>query len=272
MYPFFEFLCKCKSNHPVMNKIKKISVPKIVSMENSWYELADPKHFWMRWRFKIIHKNIHKFINSQTKILEIGCGNGAVMKQFHDSIHCVIDGCDINADAFKEMHSIPGNVFLYDIYDQNPDLIKKYDIVLLLDVIEHLDNDQEFLEKALMHLKQGGLIVMSVPAKKFLYSNYDLLIGHKRRYNIKSINQLFRTLNVDVIQVKYWGFLLLPLLIVRKLYLDLFHIRNNVRAGFKPPNQFINRILLFGMKLETAWFSTVIVGTSIFAIGRKKND
>jgi SAM-dependent methyltransferase len=210
------------------------------------------------------------YLSNDTKILEIGCGNGLVMWQFENELNLVIDGCDLNLFAFKNMMNVSGSVFLYDIFDLHPDLIGKYDIVILLDVLEHIDDDSAFLSTSQKYLKEGGLLVVGVPAHQGLFSVYDQKVGHKRRYSRYQLEQLFKSANFIQITSGFWGFSLLPLTFLRKIYLKFLPDEKVVQNGFKPPSNFINRFIEFVMKIETLAFRKVITGTSIIAIGKKQ--
>jgi SAM-dependent methyltransferase len=67
----------------------------------------------------------------------------------------------------------------------------RYDLVLMLDVLEHMGDDQAALrEAASSFLKPGGWLLLSVPAGKGLFSRHDELLGHKRRYAPSSLRKL----------------------------------------------------------------------------------
>lgn len=253
-----------------MKNYIELSKNQAVSMSDSWYELADTKHFWAQWRFRVLIKICSNYIKPETKILEIGCGNGLVMKQFEDKKGVVIDGCDLNRAAFQDLCDVSGKVFLYDIYELNVELTGKYDIVILLDVLEHIENDTDFLITATKYIKDDGLIIVSVPAIQQLYSVYDKLIGHKRRYSKKEIRKLFSDADIMLIDCKYWGLSLLPLTFLRKQLLRQTSEMNAIKLGFKSPNKSFNWLMLMVMKLETFFFSSVIAGNSIIASGKVK--
>jgi len=63
----------------------------------------------------------------------------------------------------------------------------KYDSILYIDVIEHIENDSAELQVASGLLRQGGHLLIIVPAHQFLFSPFDKMIGHYRRYNKKSL-------------------------------------------------------------------------------------
>ena len=67
---------------------------------------------------------------------------------------------------------------------------QKFDSILYIDVLEHIEKDQEELELAAQYLKPNGRIIVLSPAHPFLFSPFDKAIGHYRRYNKKMIRAL----------------------------------------------------------------------------------
>jgi SAM-dependent methyltransferase len=63
----------------------------------------------------------------------------------------------------------------------------RFDTILYIDVIEHIENDQEELTRAASHLAPGGHLIILVPAHQSLYTPFDKAIGHFRRYDRKSL-------------------------------------------------------------------------------------
>ena len=61
--------------------------------------------------------------------------------------------------------------------------LQKFDTIMYVDVIEHIKYDSEELNKAKLHLKEGGYLIILVPAYNFLFSPFDKAVGHYRRYN-----------------------------------------------------------------------------------------
>ncbi len=78
----------------------------------------------------------------------------------------------------------------------------KFDTILYIDVIEHLKEDSEELNKAIKFLKKDGLLIVLVPAHNFLYSHFDSAIGHIRRYN-KSMFEKFKFENATNVKLIY---------------------------------------------------------------------
>jgi SAM-dependent methyltransferase len=241
-------------------------------MANDWFELTDPTHFWIKWRFQVLKKLLVPYVSPHIKILEVGCGNGLVMKQLYDELAIVIDGCDLNSFALEHRLDVPGNFYLYDIFEQSPELVEQYDIVLMLDVLEHIDDDNAFVMAAIKHLKKGGLLIVGVPAYQSLFSKYDDLIGHKRRYSGKQIKHILEIAGMDNCKYSYWGFFLLPILFIRKMALKFIATEKIVQSGFKPPNSLANQLFIWFMKLELMLFKKVATGISIMASGIKIDE
>lgn len=255
-----------------MKQIEVLSPPEEVSMANEWFELANPDHFWMQWRFNVIKSGLAEFPNllTQEKFLEIGCGNGCFLEQCQE-IGARLDGCDLNYAALEKIKNTKESIFVYNIFDRNKLMLNKYRGVFLLDVIEHIDKEDDFFKAALDHILPGGYVVINVPALNLLFSKYDVVAGHKRRYSKADVLSLFQRHKVQPLIISYWGLLLLPIAIIRKIYLRFIPQHQIIDAGFKS-GAFVNAVFKLIMKVELVLFKRPIIGTSIFAIGRKNED
>lgn len=250
------------------NNIIYLSEPESVSMDDDWFENTDRYNFWMRWKFEVLKSHLTKHFEGKPEILEIGCGNGINLQMLASDMGIIADGCDLNKTALDQIESVKGKKYLYNILKPHPQLTGKYDFVLLLDVLEHIKDDLEFLKASVSHLKKGGRVMINVPAHKFLYSKYDKQIGHKRRYSRKELIALIEKAGLHPELVQYWGFFLVPLLVIRKIVM-FFKKDKIVSTGFRPPNAFINNAFVFLMKMERKLFPIPFLGTSLFLTARK---
>jgi SAM-dependent methyltransferase len=249
-----------------------LSSPEEVSMADEWFDIANVSHFWMEWRLAIIEQVLKKIdgLSPRMRFLEIGCGHGEFLLQSDARLNVVTDGCDLNLFALNKISDVNGDVYVYDILELNPNMILKYNGVFLLDVIEHIDRDDEFLKAAINHVIADGLIIINVPALSFLFSDYDVVAGHKRRYSKKQIENLLRSCDIEPLYITYWGFSLLGVALLRKLFLKFVPRDKVINAGFSPGSAFVNKAFKILMKLEVSIIKRPFLGTSIIAIGRKK--
>ena len=155
---------------------------------------------------------------------------------------------------------------------ETQEMLGAYDLLLLMDVIEHIDDDLEFVKVSLQHLKPDGLVVINVPAHMTFYSQYDEVAGHKRRYGVADIKSLFRQARLKPISIAQWGLFLLPALLMRKLILRLTPPEDTISVGFVPSNPFLHGILKRLQALETSIPFSMPIGSSLLAVGRRMSD
>ena len=252
------------------DRIIRLSSAENVDMADEWYDIATLNHFWMQWRFSALLRlnRAHRFFKG--RFLEIGCGNGAVMQQLETVPDVTVDGGDLNLFALKAIPDTKGQVYLLDIFDEPQELLGKYSGILLLDVIEHIDEGAAFLKTSCDYVEKNGFVVINVPALESLRSKYDDRAGHKRRYTTKSLRTLMEDSDIEVLSVVYWGFSLVPFLLIRKLMMKFTPDEKIIEIGFAPVSETANRFFKLLMKIEQALFRSPPLGTSVMAIGRKK--
>lgn len=254
-------------------EIKYLSQPAEVSMADEWFEIANKDHFWMEWRFRIIQRLLSQtnILGKGARYLEIGCGHGQFLQQCDERLNdIVVDGCDLNLFALQKITSSKGSIFVYNIFDAPGNMLRRYAGVFLLDVIEHIDDDAAFVRKAIEHIHSDGVVVINVPALSSLFSKYDIVAGHKRRYTRQQMAELFQKCNLEPLHIGYWGFSLLPTAFVRKLYLSFISKEKVISKGFSPGYGWINFLFKLLMKFELMLFQSPPLGTSVVAIGKVK--
>ena len=237
-----------------------------------YYDLASDDHFWLRWRFRYFLQETTKLGLDPTSPmfgLDIGCGNGAVQRQLAAQTAWRADGCDLNRAALSHHSSEGARLFYYDINDRRPELREKYDFLLMFDVIEHIEKPVSFIASAAFHLKPGGYVFVNVPACQALYSRYDAVQGHHRRYDKKLLRQHLADAGLLLSSMRYWGLLLMPALIARCVLVDRKADADAVmRAGFRPPHPLASAVLSAALACESV-LPRAPIGTSLLAIARK---
>lgn len=254
-----------------MITIEKISKSESVSMHDDWFEIADAEHFWMQWRFEALQKSKKLFFSKNMKILEIGCGNGIAVDQFEKNFDCIVDGCDLNEHALNKANASKGRKLLYNIFELNDTLTNKYDCVLLLDVLEHITDHVNFLKIASSYCKPGGKIIVNVPAYQWLYSDYDKAVGHVRRYSSTEMNELILAAGLEPVRSYYWGALLIPVAIVRKIFIA-GRGADIIKTGFKPPGKLADIFLRTLKTIENYFPFNFPFGTSLISICKVKSE
>lgn len=163
-------------------------------------------HFWIAARNRIIEKILGKYAKADDGILEIGCGKGIVLN------HLLQKGCHIwgfEPAVIPSLNGVDRRIFKgCRLEDIDEDIRKKIRVVLLLDVIEHIENPSSFIAAILSHLPNARSLILTVPARNELWANYDEYFGHYRRYDIPMLRKLGESIPMRLAQTGYFFHLL----------------------------------------------------------------
>jgi SAM-dependent methyltransferase len=223
----------------------------------------DRDHWWFVGRRKILTALIARFRPKQTplRILEIGCGTGsniAMLQQF-GTVDAVEP--DDGARAFAVSRtglSIKGG-YLPDV----PLDDGAYDLIVLLDVLEHIPDDRGALTALRPKLAPGGRLLVAVPAMPSLWSGHDVAHHHQRRYTRATLDRVVQAAGFRVIHRTGFNTLLLPAIVGVRVLNKLLRREGGDEDALPPPP--VNRLLarLFGAEAQAAVRGLLPVGVSL---------
>jgi SAM-dependent methyltransferase len=231
-----------------------------VSMGDWWFDIATGDHFWIRRRFAVMRRLADSILRNSKSAAEIGCGNGLLQKEVEDYYRISVTGFDLNEVALQKNVSRLSPLYCYDIHQRNPEFSAHFDLLLLFDVLEHIDAENDFLQSAKFHLTFSGTLIINVPAHQFFHSDYDRAAGHIRRYSLKGLAGVVEQNGFKICAMTYWGLPLVPLLLARKG----ISMRGSGKAGFDSRGRTINRLLGTLARCET--LPQRFLGTSLMAV------
>ncbi len=238
------------------------------SFDKKYYDL-EQTHWWFVARRDIIFRILKRIVKKESKILDIGCSNGVLLKSLEHQGYANIYGVDINNSAINYCITTGlKTAFCMDGAHLNFS-DNEFDIIIASDVLEHIDNDKSALKEWLRVLKPGGKLIVFVPAFNFLWSNHDILNQHYRRYSKKVFVKTVTQAGFEIKKVSYWNFLLFfPIFVMRKVFKLIPKTVNN--QLFKLPN-LMNIFLINVIKLENVLLQNLNfpVGVSIFILAEK---
>ena len=228
------------------------------SQFDSIYPEGIENHYWTLARNRIIKHFIFKHGVHAGRLLEIGCGKGIVVDYLRKS---GLDCYGVEIADVSPLFSVGDYVKVNTDYSGLDEKLKlSIETVLLFDVIEHIEDDSSFIFSIRNNFTNLKQIIISVPARSELWSNYDEYNGHYRRYSISDLNKLSSRLNIQIQKVSYF---------FHGLYLPigLFCLFDKKRSThFNPPhglNLFINRVLAYCFYLDYIIIHHKVWGTSI---------
>lgn len=188
-------------------------------MKNTSYDemfLLEDDHWWFSGRRDIINRVLNKFITTEQLIYEIGCGTGGNLSLL--SRFGTLKGIEKSPAAIHHAKSrgvceiiegeLPNKLPIKD----NPSLI------CLLDVLEHIEDDKASLLKLHSTLGENGLLLITVPAYQFLWSDHDVACSHIRRYTLGQLSHLLTSTKFNILYSTYFNTILLaPIAIMRSI-------------------------------------------------------
>jgi SAM-dependent methyltransferase len=188
-------------------------------MEEQLYHFhyrQEESHWWFHARSEIVQRIIEKFGNLKPgeTILDIGCGTGAILKNLSAKYNVV--GIDMSplAVEYSKKRGLK-NVFQMPVQEFPKE---KFDVktAILLDVIEHIDDDIDVLRSARDIVGPEGRVIITVPANTWMWSAHDVMNHHKRRYTAETLRKALDRAGLEPIKMTYYNTLLFPLAAVQK--------------------------------------------------------
>lgn len=241
-------------------------------------ERAEETHFWTRTKRRLTAALVRRYVQKgDPAIVDIGCGNGSLIasleRLFPRGRFCGVDGyAEALANARKR--SATARLILGDITRlESIGDAGTYDAATILDVLEHLDEPERTLEGLKPWLRDGGIVIASVPAHMLLWSDRDVFLGHRKRYAKHELTGLLRRCGYRVLHANYlFAPLFLPALVSRKLLAPLRgRTGKDMEATELRPMPILNGAMTAIEAAEVRWSLSLPVpfGTSVYCVARK---
>jgi SAM-dependent methyltransferase len=160
--------------------------------EYAAHSALEDTHWWFRARRNIIAAALDRWApDARAHLLEIGCGTGGNLRYFRRRFGAVT-GVDAAPEAIRfARERVDGTVLLGDYREQLGGRWNEFDVILLADVLEHIEDDASFLRGIVESMRPGATLVITVPAHRWLWSAHDAALGHQRRYRLAELRTLW---------------------------------------------------------------------------------
>jgi SAM-dependent methyltransferase len=236
-------------------------------------------YWWFQGRKDIIRAMLDACLPSAPRpgrVLDVGCGTGLMLKEL---AHFQPVGLDFSTHALQFSRSRGlKNLTRADVVHL-PFADNSFDLILALDLMEHVKNDQRLIREFHRVLRPGGCLMATVPAHPYLWSDHDIALHHFRRYTAKSLRRLLATGKLRPLRFSYCITIVHPPIVIFRLVQKTFQ-----RLVYKPGQhrhrthlirlpQWANKLLIKVLRLEASLLRRIDlpVGTSLITLAQKKS-
>jgi SAM-dependent methyltransferase len=229
------------------------------------------------WYFRALHSHAERAlektvpVEKPAEILDAGCGTGGFIRRLKAShpkwqwtaVDLSTIACALARERVGDgVRVIEGSVTKLPLPDASCDAVTS------LDVIYHVDDDAAALREFFRVLRPGGLVVVNVPAYRWLWSYHDVATHARRRYRRAEVLEKMHRAGFVAAEATYWNTVFFPLVVMRRKMLPAPINRSDVSL-YPPP---VEAVFNGGMAVERGWLRTMKrlpFGSSIFAVARK---
>ena len=230
---------------------------------------VEDRHWWHVARRQIISHLIAGLeLPAGATILDAGCGSGGSLAMLtrHGRVIAfeLDDGARATANSRGSFEIYPGR-----LPDAIPAEVDHVDLIALLDVLEHLDDDLASLKALYQRLVPGGWMVITVPAVPILWSRHDDVHHHRRRYRKRALATVVKSAGLEIDFVTYYNFWLSPIAFSVRMAQNL--LGWNVDRGTDVPPHIFNTALawLFASERHVIGRIPFPFGMSLILLARK---
>lgn len=210
-------------------------------------------------------------VKGQTTLLDVGCGTGATLQAVSDLGLAV--GMDRSSDALRFCRQRGLRELALADAVSLPVASESVEVVLALDLLEHIPDDAAACREFARALKPGGLLVVTVPACPWLWSEHDDALDHLRRYRGKRLREVLQGAGLAIERLSpVITSLLLPIAGLRLLQRLRPREKGTAETAFIIPPRWLNATLIALLRIERVWLRwwNLPIGVSLFAVARKR--
>lgn len=229
------------------------------------------EHFWFRARRNILQNCLKLYlagstVKEETVVLDAGCGTGANL-QILDQYGKVI-GIDLHLSACCHAAAKTPGQMLQGSLEKLPLCNECCSVATLLDVLEHVEGQQDVLGELFRVLSPGGTLMVTVPAFRHLWSGHDIAHQHRRRYRARELRAELNKAGFHIVYLSYFNTHLYPLIAVARLLRRQHSVSG---SDMQDPHPWLNDLLYRIFSSERLWIGRMSMpfGVSLVAIAKK---
>lgn len=223
-------------------------------------------HWWWRVRERMLISTLRRVSPSaHARILDVGCGGGLFFGELQHFGE--VTGIEADASSIGQDNPWAEKIVCGEL-DESFIPAAPFDLVLMLDVLEHMTNAKEALANVGRILAEGGRVVVTVPAFQWLWTTHDEMNHHVRRYTANDLRSTLQASGLAVFEIRY---------LFQSLVLPKLAVRISEAAGLRRahvpgvPGATVNEALQRWFWTEYRWLGRLPFGTSVLAVAGRRD-
>jgi len=229
---------------------------------------VEKEHWWFTARTRILMRYLQSRLKlpGTARVLDIGCGTGAILEELSRRYQSYGTDTAPQAIAFCRQRGLT-RLHLGPL--ESYPATEPFDLITMLDVIEHIEDDKAFLHSALSLLRPAGAVLIAAPAHPSMWSRHDEMLHHYRRYTKNAFCELVRSSGLHIERVTYFNSVLFPLAYMGRMATRTLNLKwNDLDVPIRP----VNGALRFLFLLEAPLLPHVSFpfGLSLLCVARKR--
>ena len=220
-------------------------------------------HYWHLARNRVIERRLRALSPAPgNAIVEIGCGRGVVVEGLRRRGYEVI-GIELGRPKPISDAAAPHIVTGQDVFELDDAQCEGVEIVLLLDVLEHVSDPADFLRRCKSKFASLRHVLVTMPARQELFSNYDEHYGHYLRYDDDTMAELARDADLELDHFEYFFHALYP---PARILSALDRERNTTVTAPSRVSRILHRVIAACFAAEARLVPDGVPGTSLCAV------
>jgi SAM-dependent methyltransferase len=237
------------------------------------YRAHAQDHWWFAGRRRIFARLLARYgpRGGQARILDVGPGSGVNLPVLGPLGKVTV--LDLDLGSLRSAVGAGAAAGVCGDAVHAPFTPGSFDLVCMLDVVEHLEEDAAALAAARALLKPDGIVLLSVPALRVLWGRQDVLSGHKRRYRKHELATAVGRAGLWIERLSYFNTWLLPPILLVRLLMRPF-VGASARSGsdFGLRVRFLDGVLRAIFASEASWLDRhdLPIGVSLLCVARRE--
>jgi len=234
------------------------------------YEVED-RHWWFSAKRRIIRDLLRRFCvrrgDAPLRIADVGCGCGRNLEELPEGFVGI--GIDASPVAIDFCRKRGVDACLAMLPNDVPLEPGSFDAVIMADVLEHIDDDSGAAAAAVRLLAPGGVLIATVPALPSLWTSWDEIHGHKRRYTKATLEKALACDGMTRALLSYYNTFLFPPAVAARIMRRVMGDRG--ATELKVPHAWVNAALerIFASERHLLGRVPLPIGLSLVAVMRK---